>query len=482
MADGTDSKLKKVYAGIYEFLTEKWVPTHEEAKASRLHRFAHYWLLVFKSFSRNRCPLRATALAYTTLLALIPLLAIGFGIASSVLKEKDAETTKKLIGELLDTVVPQLKLLSQPSGGNPAAIGTLDVGNQPGAATAPAPEALSPRQQAINQVYGLINNARSATLGITGTVGLVVVAILLLSTIEDTFNDIWGVLRRRSWFRRIVQYWTTISLGPIIVIVIIAQVGKAFSPSTKSLGPFAFSAQLWFLFLFMCCAFALFYKMIPNTHVTWRAALVGGLVGGSLWLLLNILNAFQLSKVVGMSKIYGTALAVIPIFLVGLYFSWLIVLFGAQVAYALQNRQDYLQVKKAESVNQRGREFVALRLMTNLAWRFERGAKPSTALDIGEELDVPTRLVTRVLQPLLEGRLVLELASASDPAYAPGRPAEKITCHDILQVMRIGGGQELETRQEPSRPIVSAEYQKIQEAERHAASLTLHDLVARIET
>src|SRR5947209_20617156 len=107
MGDGTDSRLKRVYTGIHEFLTEKWVATPEEAKASRLHRFSHYWLLVFKSFSRNRCPLRATALAYTTLLALIPLLAIGFGIASSVLKEKDAESTKKLIGELLDTAVPR---------------------------------------------------------------------------------------------------------------------------------------------------------------------------------------------------------------------------------------------------------------------------------------------------------------------------------------------------------------------------------------
>src|SRR6266568_4378572 len=103
MGDGTSSRLKKIYTGIYEFLTEKWVATHEEAQASRLHRFAHYWLLVFKTFSRNRCPLRATALAYTTLLALIPLLAVGFGIASSVLKTKSEDANKRLIGELVDT-------------------------------------------------------------------------------------------------------------------------------------------------------------------------------------------------------------------------------------------------------------------------------------------------------------------------------------------------------------------------------------------
>src|SRR6266487_107355 len=153
MGDGTGSRLRKIYTGLSEFLAEKWVATHEEAQASRLHRFAHYWLLVFKSFSRNRCPLRATALAYTTLLALIPLLAVGFGIASSVLKEKDELATKKLIGDLVDTVVPQLKLLTH----NPPANGATDTGATPPAAK------LTPREQVIDQIYALINNAQSAT-------------------------------------------------------------------------------------------------------------------------------------------------------------------------------------------------------------------------------------------------------------------------------------------------------------------------------
>src|ERR1051326_1166428 len=296
--------LKRIYTGISEFLAEKWIATHEEATASRFHRFAHYWLLVFKTFSRNRCPLRATALAYTTLLALIPLLAVGFGIASSVLKEKDQMETRKLIGDLIDAAVPQLKLLSQAN---------VPEATPPAEASATK---TSPRDQAVNQIYQLVSKAQSATLGLTGMAGLIVVAILLLTTIEDTFNDIWGAGRRRSWLRRILQYWATISLGPVVVIVVVAQVGSAFSPATKALGAFAVTGQLLALFVFISCMFALFYKMIPNTQVDWRAALVGGVTGGSLWLLVNIFNAFQLSKVVGMSKIYGTALAVIPIFLV----------------------------------------------------------------------------------------------------------------------------------------------------------------------
>jgi len=474
MGDGTDSRLKRVYTSIHEFLTEKWVATHEEAKASRLHRFAHYWLLVFKSFSRNRCPLRATALAYTTLLALIPLLAIGFGIASSVLREKDTAATKRMIGDLVDAVAPQLKLLSHSPADSKAGNGS-EAGESN---DAPKP---SPHDQVVDQIYQLINHAQSATLGLTGMAGLIVVAILLLSTIEDTFNDIWGVTCRRSWFRRIVQYWATISLGPIVVYVLVVQVGGAFSPAASSLGPFAFAFHVLSGFLLVSAAFAAFYKMIPNTQVHWNAALAGGLMGGSLWLLLNIFNAFQLSRVVGMSKIYGSALAVIPIFLVGLYFSWLVVLFGAQVAYSLQNRQEYLQGKKAESVNQRGREYVALRLMTNLALRFERGDRPATVPELAVQLDVPDRLVTVVLRPLVNARLVLETMGGADLSYAPGRPPDKITCEDVLQTMRVGGGQELETRCEPCRAIVKAEFQKIQEAERQAADVTLKELVNRIQ-
>src|SRR5258706_1803054 len=110
MANGFGLKVKKIYRDTYDFITEKWVVTHDEQSASRLQRFAHFWLLVFKSFSRNKGPLRATALAYTTLLGLIPLLAVGFGVASSFLK-KNPESTRDIIEHLVDAVVPQLKLL-----------------------------------------------------------------------------------------------------------------------------------------------------------------------------------------------------------------------------------------------------------------------------------------------------------------------------------------------------------------------------------
>jgi membrane protein len=464
MGNGLVSKVRKWYTAVYEFITEKGIETHEEAHASYIERVAHFWLLVIKTFGRNRCPLRATALAYTTLLALIPLLAVSFGILSSYLKETGTTATQDLIAQFVDAVVPQLKLIPPPE--------------EPGKPTA--------RQEAIGRIEELVTNANSKTLGFTGSLGLIAVAILLFSTIEGTFNDIWGVTRGRTWWRRLVQYWVMITFGPIALFSVIYLVSTTYFKSGQELLetlPFVGKAVIKASpFVLVSIVFAILYKLMPNTQVHWRAAMMGGVVGGSLWLLLNIFNAVNLSKVINMSKIYGTALGIIPIFLIGLYFSWIIMLFGAQVAYAYQNREVYLQEKKAESVNQRNREYVALRTMTLLAQRFDFGRRPPTVLEIATELAIPSRLAGRVLQPLIDAGLVLEVAcEQNELGYSPGRPIERITCHDVLQCLRAGGGQELETRDDSTRGVVCAHFEGIEAAERQAAAtLTLKDLVSEV--
>jgi len=365
-----------------------------------------------------------------------------------------------MIEKLVDTVVPQLRLAP-----NTAAQGA------------------DPRQEVVDRLMQFVSNIQTKTLGATGIIGLIVVAIMLLSTIEDTFNDIWGVSRGRNWFRRLVQYWTTISLGPIVLAAGLAllssgylQSGQAFLKHWYWLWTLLFKALP---FLLVTTAFALLYKLMPNTQVNWGAALIGGFVGGSLWLVLNIFNGVFLSRVLSMSNIYGP-LSIIPIFLVGMYFSWLIVLFGAQVGYAYQNRVVYVQEKKAESVSQRGREYVALRLMTYMAQRFDRSQRPPTLQDLATELGVPSRLVSMVLGPLIDNHLVLEVNVGGEVAYTPGRPIENITCYDVLETLRAGGGQELVTRDDPSRAPVCAEFEHILQAERQGAAVTLKELVRRV--
>jgi membrane protein len=456
MGNGAFGRLKKIYTAAHEFLTEKGIERHEESGASRLYRFAHFWLLVGKSFERNKCLLRATALAYTTLLALIPLLAIGVSVTSTLLKGQGKEKTGEMIEQFIGTIAPQLELTSKTE------LGVKVDG----------------RKEVAQHISEYVQNVSNKTLGLTGMLGLVVVGILLLTSIENTFNDIWGVSRGRNWLARVVQYWTAISLGPVVIVLVTLLFnGPQFQFTRDFLAAAPFVATLLFRalpFLVISLGFALFYKLVPNTSVDWSAAFYGGIVGGCLWLLNSILNALNLSKVASMSAIYGP-LGIIPIFLIGLYFSWLIVLFGAQVAYAAQNRSVYLQEKKAESVHQQGREFVALRIMTLVARAFLRGEPPPNSHEIATTLAVPSRLVGRLLQCLEANKLIVSVLN-DETGYAPARPLDQITAHDILQALRAGQGQELATHEDASRARVRGELDRIQAAERQAAGVTLQTL------
>src|SRR5262249_28667063 len=148
---------------------------------------------------------------------------------------------------------------------------------------------------------------------------------------------------------------------------------------------------------------------------------------------------------------------------------------------AYQNRTAYLEEKQVENINQRGKEFVALRLITSIWQRFVLGSPPPTVVELACELCVPTRLTQQILQTLGATRLVVEVCGA-DPAYVPARPMETINCHHILLAMRATPGQELDMRDDPERREVYGEFQRIQEAEQQAASsVTLLALVSRAE-
>ncbi len=489
------------------------------------HHFVHFWLLVWRSFVRNRCPIRASALAYASLLALIPMLAVVMSVSSTFLKKEGEDRIDQLIGKLVATMTPPATLstnspagdsadstttaantnvsktasvTSTNSSGAAAAASTNSAaGIRPGSVEKPGerPESasaaeagtgldgfatdektLAARKAAARKINEFIQNTRSGALGVTGSVLLIFAAISMLSRIEATFNDIWGVPRGRSWFMRIVLYWGVLSLAPLLLILALGLATGPHLQATQRLvaglpliGTFLVSFGFQLLpVAVLCLTFAAFYMLMPNTKVHWGAALVGGLVGGLLFHLNNLFSVLYVYRVVYNSAIYGS-LGLIPVIMIGLYFSWLILLFGGQVAYAFQNRRSYAEEKQIEMVNQRGREFIALRLMTRVAQRYLQGEPPCSIAELSEELAVPTRLVRQIMETLAAARLVVETAGA-ETAYLPARPMEGITCHDILLALRATQGQELATRDEPTRTEVYGEFQRIQEAERQAAS------------
>jgi len=501
------SKLQEFSAKAKALLDERALRV--QGGIPKWQRFINFWLLVWRSFVRNRCPVRAAAMAYGTLLALIPMLAVVMSITSTFLKKEGQAGIEKFIVRFVDNVTPPAELNTN----------TIDSATQPTNSLGVAPESDSKDSSAkkgqgtgtilvqdeepsllggrkpagaqsavAGKMNEFIQNTQSGALGVTGSVLLIFAAISLLTRIEVAFNEIWGVSRGRSWFMRIVLYWGVLSLAPILLVVVLGLTTgphlvatKHFVTTLPLIGEvlFQFGFQLLPIIV-LCLSFAAFYMLVPNTKVHWCAALVGGFVGGLLLHLNSMCSVLYVSRVVSNSKIYGS-LGLVPVFMIGLYVCWLILLFGAQVAYAFQNRATYLEEKQVENINQRGREFISLRLMTFIGQRYLSGEPAPSVVEMAEELAVPTRLIQQILQTLSAARLVIETAG-QETAYLPARPMESITCHDVLLAMRASQGQELETREEPTRREVYGEFQRIQEAERAAASsVTLLALVNRAQ-
>lgn len=510
-----------------------------ETSLTKFERFVHFWVLVCRSFVRNRCPVRASSLSYTTLVAMIPMLAVAISITNAILESKGEAQIRKFIEEFVERMVPtpgmdhtnaplalepspiltnqfdaiqfgidELRtrsalmdasatnasalLYADDSASRSNILGTLLATNSPSStnqAEAVVAGATQVKQsvskEAANYIYDFAKKSSSTALAGTGMIFLVLTAILMLTRVEETFNDIWGVTRGRDWWSRITNYFFTIALGPVLII---AALGLANSPNFQktrdlmNIVPFLEPLLSTYLpLLIVCLAFAFIYKVVPNTRVDFGAALVGGTLAGLAWHGYNHLGFLLTSQAVSASAVYGR-LFVIPLLMGGLYVVWLTVLFGAQVAYAFQNRASYLQDRLVENVNQRGREFVALRLMTCIGQRFHQGQPPATIREISTDLGIPSKLVQQIMRTLLAAGLVVEVAGP-ESGYSPARPLETINCHHILLAMRATHGQEPATRDEPVRVEVLGEFARIQAAEKEAAaSMTMLALVNRAQT
>lgn len=367
---------------------------------------------VHTGFRDNRCSTRAAALCYTTLLALIPLLAVGLSVAKGFLKESTATVVPQLLDQFVTRIAPQLEFSAEG------------------------------RQQVVTQIQGFIGNIDAGTLTTVGTVALILVAIRLLMTIEATFNDIWGVRQGRPIWLKVIYYWAAISLGPVALFTAVAFTGRA--EFQRALGTIAVipGAQRFLFaavpYLILWLGFGALYMLMPNTKVRWRAALAGGIVAGTLWQLNSLLNAMYVSQVVTYNKIYG-GLGIIPVFLVGLYLSWVIVLLGAQVCYAVQNRRALVSRTAAERVDQKCRERYACRLVLLVTQRFLRSQPPLAVTELADQLGAPPQVLNQIITRLIEAGVLAETGD-DELKLVPARPPETVCLSDVLHILRTHTG------------------------------------------
>lgn len=453
------SRLKQIQDDVASALRDDTAVHIDSAKTSWAAHFVHFWSLVGKFFWRNRCHVRASALAYTTLLALVPLLAVSISMLVFFKSDDGAQAkVNKMIEDAVHSFAPTLGLSDQLNGD-------------------------SAREKAVTQILDSVKNIRFGAIGVTAMAGLIFAAISMMRTIEAAFNDIWGASKSRSWWNSILLYWGVMTLGPgVLAIVTTSSYVRAGIDRMEWLQKIPLIGVLNTALLplaTLAIAFGLFYILMPNTKVEPKSALVGASVAAGLWWMNTQLGAIYNTRVVTYSKIYGS-LGAVPLFLIGLYFSWLILLFGAQVAYVYQNRRAYLQERQAEKVHQAGREFAALRLVTEIAREFSNGAKPPSVADLSNRLGIPPKLSSGILKQLIDARLLNE-TNGGEAGYVPAKLPDRLTVHEVLVALRTANGRDIETAHDRARQVVSESLAQIRGAESSRASeITIAELVKKL--
>jgi membrane protein len=366
-------------------------------------------ILAIRGYDEDKCFFRASSLTFYTLLSIVPVAAMFFGIAKGFGFEKILE---KRIYE-----------------------------NFPG------------QQEVLSQVLNFSNSLLQETRGgLIAGIGLAVLfwsVLKVLNHIERSFNDIWEIKVGRSWGRKFGDYLSIMLISPIFIIMsgsltvfITTQVEQItqriallgmFSPAISFLLKFIPYALIWALFTFL-------YIVMPNTKVNFKAGLLGGVVAGTIY---QIAQWVYISFQVGAARynaIYGS-FAALPLFLMWVQISWWIVLFGAELSFANQNVDTYEYEPDCHKISPAYKRLLTLQIAHLLVKNFWNGKKPLTYSQISNHLNMPVRLVHDIIFDLVESGLVSETKTKSDKefAYQPARDISTLTIKTILEALDQNG-------------------------------------------
>ena len=288
----------------------------------RWMRVARFILLAYRKFDEERCFMRAAALAFNSLLALIPVLALATVLTTAIGQDGKSQSVQQFVGKIIVSVLPA----------------ELDD-------TTKNAKIVEIREDLQKKVTGFSDNlARQIKFNKTGVLSALVfvyLGLLVLMQLEDTFNDLWNVRRSRVWYEQLLKFSPGLVLGPGCIILAFALTnGVHFSAISERLQGMGWAVNTLVPLLFAMAGLTILYKLIPNTQVSWIAAIWGGLVAGILWQVNHLASALYVSHVVveegWYDKIYGGSMALLPVFMLAVYFTWLILLYGALVAARVQ--------------------------------------------------------------------------------------------------------------------------------------------------
>jgi membrane protein len=405
-------------------------------------------------FSETRVTSRAAALSFSSLLGLGPLIAIAVLIGGFMLGDNSDQVIADKIGSIIENIAPQLRQLDAPNpqidgiGGGASTDTTTSVSAAPREGTHALRRHPGDKvnRGVISFVSDIIKGARSGSGGTFGAISLILIVLLLFKSIEDAFNDIWGVRTGRSVVVRVVFYWTILTLGAVFFFAAMALLGagafvNVFNTSVLSLpgGAELLGVLRWSLPLFsitlLIALLTVVYRVIPNTKVFWAAAAVGALVVAALLLLNNFVALLYVRRVILTRSLYGSV-ALPLVLMLGLYVFWLYILIGGIVSYAVQNVNFRNSQAAWSTLPELTRERLSLVVFLTICRRFRECLPPVSASDLSALLKVPTQLVNECLGRLEQLKLVNPVMSAGsddegDPCYQPTRPLNRTTLYDF---------------------------------------------------
>lgn len=383
---------------------------------------------------------RAAGLVFTTLLSLVPFLAVAFSILKAFGVHHQIEP---LLAQTLEPLGPK----------------SLEI---------------------TATIIGFVDNVKIGVLGAVGFAGLFYTNYSLIDKIEQALNAIWQVRQGRSWGRKFADYLSAVLVGPVLVFTAISLMASLQSHTIvqrllemQPFGTLLFFAAELVPFLVLGGVFTFFYKFIPNTEVRIGSAVVGGLSAAILWGIAGEAFAKFVAESTKYSAIYSS-FAVLMLFLLWLYVGWLIMLIGAQFSFFHQHPTAYL----SRLLWQRGtpvfRERLALRVLLLLTQRHLKGDRPLRLSQAAVELKLPASLVEEQVEELVEHGLVARLTEPEGICLV--KPPELISVQEVLDGTREGTSGAASVPLDAADPISAALRQRDEAVARALAGQTLRSL------
>jgi len=404
--------MKKIVPQIVDFIkfatVDIWrISSHEEiGKKGVLYLTIKTIVLTIRDFFEGKMQVKASALTYYSVFALIPIVAFVFGVARGFGFEKD------IVGFLAYQYPAQAESI----------------------------------QYVFELAESYLTHAKGGIFVGIGIIFLLWSILNVFTQIENSFNEIWRVKKNRSFFRKFTDFFSLLLLIPFMITIsagitfyfnhIISYLDHSYivSPALQVLLVLLPYIVAWIIF-------TLIYVVVPNTKVRFSKAAIAGLATGTAFMLFQMLYIWGQKWMTSYNAIYGS-LAAIPLLLLFIQITWSIVLFGAELSYAGQSVRNFEYESEVKNISPRYYQFALLALARIIIKRFENGEDPLSVEKLSIQYKLPIRLVSVVIDRLLQTGIIIEtFSSEKEPSYVPAFDINKITIAHFFNKIDTNGSE-----------------------------------------